>query len=310
MPATKIRSGSTLATKPKGGATPTGQTTKSRSRAKAGTNPRVSAPATGQTNETRPPAILQAKPSVDSPGDGYLELRVLAEMLFDAQQAHTAASNRAKRAPVDPIIYEAQLVSLEHAEHEIALALRRTFRRVASESIREWQKDNNGIGEHLLARLLGAIGHPVVTTTHHWEGKGEKRTLIADGVMHRRVSDLWSYCGHGDPTRKARKGMSAEEATALGSPAAKMIVHLLAKACMKTRTSPYRKVYDDARTTYATREHATECVRCGPSGKPAQPGSPWSPGHQHAAALRKVGKEILRDLWMVARIDVEAIERP
>ena len=36
------------------------------------------------------------------------------------------------------------------------------------------------------------------------------------------------------------------------------------------------------------------------------PGSPWSKGHIHAHALRIVGKELLRDMWLVRR----AVEHP
>jgi hypothetical protein len=61
-------------------------------------------------------------------------------------------------------------------------------------------------------------------------------------------------------------------------------------------------VYDAAREQYAEAVHPTECVRCGPAGKPALPGSPLSAGHQHARALRRVSKEILRDLWLEARM--------
>lgn len=62
----------------------------------------------------------------------------------------------------------------------------------------------------------------------------------------------------------------------------------------------YRQFYDWARAVAADKVHAVECVRCGPSGKPAQPGTPWNPGHQHAHALRIVGKELLRDLWLAS----------
>ena len=62
-----------------------------------------------------------------------------------------------------------------------------------------------------------------------------------------------------------------------------MIVHLMAEACLKAKArSPYGPVYDEARATYEAREE-------------------WTPLHRHNAALRKVGKEILRDLWLVAR---------
>jgi hypothetical protein len=63
---------------------------------------------------------------------------------------------------------------------------------------------------------------------------------------------------------------------------------------------PYRQVYEERRAITAERVHAGPCVRCGPSGHPAQPGSPWAAGHQHADALRIVGKAILKDLWLAA----------
>lgn len=232
---------------------------------------------------------------------GYLELRVWAEMFADHQQERIRQTNRAERGGVDPAVYQAALDDLDRTEHAMGLAMARCYRRVIDPEIIMWQRRTAGIGEHLLARILGHVGHPVQTAAHHWEGSGAERVLIDDGPMDRRVSDLWSYCGHGDPERRKTKGMSAEEGAALGNPQAKMLVHLLAEACMKCTASPYREVYDQARERYADRTHAAPCVRCGPSGKPAPEGSPWSAGHQHAAALRLVGKEILRDLWIIGR---------
>ena len=70
---------------------------------------------------------------------------------------------------------------------------------------------------------------------------------------------------------------------------------------MKCPASPYRAVYDDTRAKYADATHQHPCARCGPKGKPAQPGTPLSDGHKHARALRNVAKEILKDLWREAR---------
>lgn len=214
------------------------------------------------------------------PPTGWLELRVWAEMFDDAQKARIAASNRAERGGVAVDSYLAQIALLKHAEHQTGLAMRRHYRRIVPAPIIEWQKDTPGIGEHLLARLLGIVGHPVHTRRHKWEGTGSDRVLVDLGPMDRRVSDLWSYCGHGDPKRKRAKGMSADDAARLGSPRAKTLVHLLAEACVKQRTSPYRVVYDDAREKYLERD--------------------WTDGHRHAAAMRLMGKEILKDLWRAA----------
>src|SRR5205085_7998418 len=109
---------------------------------------------------------------------------------------------------------------------------RRSFRATAPR-LYKWSKDTPGVGEHLLARLLGAVGHPCVATPHHWEGEGSERVLVADEPFVRNVAKLWAYCGHGDPTRRRKTGMSAEDAASLGNPKAKMLAHLMAETAMK-----------------------------------------------------------------------------
>jgi hypothetical protein len=276
----------------------------------------------------------------------YRELRVFAELFADVQQTRIACGHRAGRCIrcmhipkdhqracgkegcacpslflLDPGQLKPQLDMLAATEHQLGLAMVRCYRRIVDPSIRTWQQETTGIGEHLLARLLGTIGHPRHATPYHWEGQGPERVLISDPPFERNVAKLWAYCGHGDPDRKRRKGMTAEDGAALGNPRAKMLVHLLAEAAMKcvgsaataeaeasahpqpadaqdagsiatdgadssdpprsTRArSPYRDTYEEARLRFADRD--------------------WTPAHQHAAALRSVGKEILRDLWLAA----------
>ena len=125
----------------------------------------------------------------------------------------------------------------------------------------------------------------------------------------RTVSELWAYTGH-KPGQRRRKGERAN-----WSDDAKKRTYLIAAGFVKQldaqckreggiaehqdscACSPYRKVYDARREHTRENVHATECVRCGPSGKPAAPGSPWSPAHQMADAIRVTGKTFLRDLW-------------
>lgn len=309
---------------------------------------------------------------------GHAELRLLAESFEDAQKARIAIENRLRSGADAGPALEA-LESLRHAEAKLSLALRRRFRTVNPE-LTAWAKETVGVGEHLLARLIGTIGHPVIASPYHWEGEGSDRILVSDPPYLRSVSQLWSYCGHGDPTRKRRKGMGANEAMALGNPRAKMLVHLIAESCVKCvgsaqapsipkggtpadtpicqelvtgdptsvpgpltpdasragapegdpnptshtatsttfsvpankvtkprvvtlgsnenddesepspiptksavrRRSPYRDTYDLARIQYSTRED-------------------WSDGHRHNAALRLVGKMVLRDIWIAAQ---------
>lgn len=292
----------------------------------------------------------------------FAELRMLADSFEDAQKARIAIENRLRSGTDSEPVAEA-LKSLCHAEGKLSLAMQRSFR-VAAPEVSAWAKTIPGIGvssDRLIARLIGAIGHPVIASPYHWQNgdapeghecdplrckKDAKRHLIADPPYARTVSQLWSYCGHGDPTRRPRKGMSADDAMGCGNPRAKMLTHLLAEGAMKCvgsasavsnpispaptdappdragsaiaeafpnlgaptgtddengdgsedapvprvapnrRRSPYRDVYDLARLTYADRVEAD--------------GKPWSLGHQHNAALRLVGKSILRDLWEVS----------
>lgn len=226
-----------------------------------------------------PTTELRSEPTTQ-PSSGWLELRVWAECFDDTQKARIACANRMLRGGIHPDLFVSQIGALEAAEHEVALGLRRCYRRVVPAPIIAWQRETRGVGEHMLARLLGALGHPVLAQPYHWTGEGSERELIADPPFERTVAQLWSYCGVGDATRKRRKGMSADEAMALGNPRCKMLVRLLAEASMKSR-GPHREHYDAGRELYLER-------------------SDWTDGHRHAAALRLTGKAMLADLWAVA----------
>lgn len=177
---------------------------------------------------------------------------------------------------------------LKQTEHDATLNLQRTLRR---NPLYPWVKAQKGIGEKTAARLLAVIGDPYINMT-----TGKPRT----------VSQLWSYCGHGDPSRKPRKGMSQADLFAMGNPLAKKRVWLIASKCLMAQ-GPYAQTYYERKDATEGREHFTECKRCGPSGHPAQPGSLWSDGHRHADALRITGKAILRDLWVESKRLHEAI---
>jgi hypothetical protein len=188
---------------------------------------------------------------------------------------------------------------LAKIEHDAVLNLQRTMR---THPLYPWIKEQRGIGDKTAARLLAAIGDP------YWNDLYDRP---------RTVSELWQYAGHGDPERsRRRKGQRVQY-----SPEAKMRLYLISEGCMKQldRTCPsdpdtgiakhaagcgcsvFRIVYDNRKTETLDRVHAAPCVRCGPKGKPAESGSPWSRAHRNADALRIVGKEILRDLWTEAR---------
>lgn len=233
----------------------------------------------------------------------FLSLRIWTKMLEDAQNLRIAMENRVRRAPsIDSEELKPLLDQARATEDYAKRGLRAAFRTEVPEAIREWQSEERGIGEHLLAKLLGYIGHPRIAYPHHWEGEGEDRELIADEPFERTVSDLWSYCGYGDPDRKRRKGMSAEAAMALGNPEAKKTVHLLAEGCVKAGVRKNELVDDsdgyDLENRYPIANYGK--VYLSRRHETLNSDRDWTDGHMHNDALRIVKKEILRDLWIVA----------
>ena len=250
--------------------------------------------------------IISPTPSITEPNSttwpsGWGELRICADLLARAQDERKAVSNMLLHTDADLFgEHAARLKATEEAARKMMVAC---YKRVVPTELIEWQKNTRGLGDSTIARILGHLGDPYIATPHWWEGTGEKRTLMQGEPYVRTISQLWQYCGHGDPMRRPIKGMTAEQAAAMGSPRLKMLVHLQAECCMKAG-GPYRDLYDQVRAAVEDKTHTVACVRCGPSGKPKEPGTPWNLGHQHAHALRLVGKAILRDMWL-ARHDKE-----
>lgn len=230
---------------------------------------------------------------------GYLCL--LSDSLDDIEQLRIATENRVRALTRDEADSDgeyrglgldarspevatamAMLDSLKALEHEATKALQREVRK---SPLYGWVKREKGIGEKQAARLLAVIGDP------YWNDLHDRP---------RTVSELWAYAGYsviGGTAQRRRKGVLSN-----WNDKAKSRAFLMAQSCVKATGGRYRAVYDDARTHYEDATHPVDCVRCGPAGKPALAGTPLSAGHQHARALRKVAKEILRDLWLEARM--------
>lgn len=235
----------------------------------------------------------------------YAELRVLAEVFHDCQQNRMAMANRLRSGQVDETITGALMEHVVQIEAYAKKSMLQNYRLTVPQEIQNWQKEQVGIGDHSLARLLGCIGDPTTAYPSKWivaktvEGHtcngscGKGRHLVSFQPYRRTVSQLWQYCGVGDPAQRRRRGMDADDISALGNQRAKMIIHLIAEGCMKMtgttpgRTrSPYRDVYEQGRLKYADRVDDA--------------GKPWSALHQMNAALRLVKKNVLKDLWIVA----------
>lgn len=256
-------------------------------------------------------------------------LALLADVLDDLERTRIANENRLRqltRTEADSdgeergfglTLDQPQVAALADVvealgklEHQATLNLQRAVRK---HPLGPWVKATVGVGEKQGARLLAAIGDPYWNTLHN---------------RPRLVSELWAYCGlhvllaaqdpsgthtirgggakQGDPGHRPCDAQSspvgvaptrARGQRANWSTVAKTRAYLIAESCIKQARSPYRTVYDEGRKKYTDAIHHAPCKRCGPSGKPADTGTPLSAGHQHARAMRLVMKEILRDLW-------------
>lgn len=221
----------------------------------------------------------------------YALLTIYADLVDDLERSRIATENRIRALRtikgLGDTPEEKRLVQiadgLSEAERKAVNELRKA---VKLHPLGEWISEQQGVGEKIAGRVLGVLGDPYLRIDPE---TGE--------VKPRLVSQLWSYCGYGDAEAQVRrKGELANWNAEL-----KKHTYLIAVSCMKNRKSPYRKVYDERREQDAEAVHEKDCVRCGPSGKPAKKGSPLSDAHKHARALRAVSKAFLKDLWLEAK---------
>ena len=213
-------------------------------------------------------------------------VQLYAEALSDIEAVRIAQDNRVRSLLAEtgmeepPPAYQAIRAHLGDAEKKLTRELQKAMKQ---HPLGQFVVMTPGVGEKQAGRLLASIGDPC------WNAAEER--------PRRGPAEFWKYMGLAPGQRKKRGERAA------WNHEGKMRSFLIAEQCMKTvgtakaRRSPYRDLYEQARAHYEDAVHEEPCVRCGPSGKPAQPGSPLSDGHKHARALRKVQKTILKDLF-------------
>jgi hypothetical protein len=177
-------------------------------------------------------------------GPRYAALRQAAEMYADHQNLRIVSDNRIRSLTVHPEAYALHSEMLHDLEKGLSRNLIRIYRDTAPTGVLEWQAQTVGVGEHMIARLLGHLGHPRLAVPKYWarnitigdaefgDAENPKRMLVDGDPFLRSVSQLWQFCGHGAPSRR-RAGMTQEEAFALGNPHCKMLLHLIAESVVK-----------------------------------------------------------------------------
>lgn len=247
-------------------------------------------------------------------------IRTLGRLLDDLERVRIMNSNRIgalERAHGDPLPHLVEISRpLNQAEHLAELELVRAWRK---HPLAGWAKEIRGLGEKSIARLIAEVGDPAIGSKGHWvttsedgasdisDDQGEdapkNREWIIDERFERTVSQLWAYCGVGDPARsRIPKGAVQSDLLKRGKPRAKKQLYLIATSMLKSgirggeAISPWGEFYVSARQKYADRVHTSDCPPCHASA-----GEPWRPGHQHMAALRLMEKEFLKELWKQSR---------
>ena len=236
-------------------------------------------------------------------------LRLFSETLDAAEKQKNATANRLRsiiaaepELEANPVIEVIKIALKRQVEVE-TLLVTQMKKHIKQTPFAGWIKAERGVGAKQAARLLAAIGDPYWMDRYQMNPKvaGSPLTFTLVESRPRTVSELWSFAGYSVNGGAARSLRKREVAN--WSPKAKMRAFLVAQSCMKQKDSGsrYRAVYDLGRAQYFDAVHMVECERCAPRGKPAAIGTPLNPGHQMARALRLVSKEILRDLWLIAR---------
>lgn len=252
------------------------------------------------------------------------QLGILSDTLDGLEELRTATSNRLRilLTPADQLDADGLARGFgyteEHPTVRSTIALRDSLADLEKRAVRDLEKhlkrhplwpvirDERGVGAKQGARLLAAIGDP------YWNDLHDRP---------RTVSELWAYCGYsviGGAAQRRKKGVRSNWSTVAKTRAflvaeavVKASVRVLDKDAAATEEgynpdnrealSALGQLYLDRRRATADREHAVACVRCGPAGKPAEPGTLWKPSHQQSDAIRVVAKEVLKLLWIAAR---------
>lgn len=194
----------------------------------------MSAP-TIEPTESILPTDARTTPVTNPKGISSVQLaaiRTLGGLLDDLEKVRIANGNRIAAHERThggslPHLDEIQ-AGLRHLEHQAELELVRAWRK---HPLAAWAKEQRGVGEKSIARLVAVVGDP-----------GERPN----------VAKLWAYCGFGDPARiRIPRNATQEQLLARGNPRAKKQAWLIATSMLKAGN---REVYDAARAKYAAVE--------------------------------------------------------
>lgn len=246
----------------------------------------------------------------------YWQLKTAASNYYDAYKLTTRLTNRLKALKrlgeatngiplYDPAL-GAQLDTAKAGKEESGKILSKLYQQCAPPAIVKFQQDTIGLGDLLMAQLVGVVGDFKFYTEAWWEeaetsspdtadshdDPAEKRVLVIGEVKTAGVREIWTYCGHGDANARRKKGASQEHQFAAGNPQAKMVTHLMAEFALRKTGKPDKNDKVAKATPYYEPYLKWKA-------EAAANHDDWIPLRCHNHATRKVGKAILKDIWRV-----------
>jgi hypothetical protein len=145
---------------------------------------------------------------VEEWGEDSTGIRMLGAALAGAKEVRKANVNRAEHGlkelslPGMAVILTWPAKAMERA---YADALMDEYERFVPSDVQKWFRGIPGFGDGVLsARLIGYIGNPCVATPMEWSENGKELVVYED--EDRTISQLWAYCGCGDPALSACHG--------------------------------------------------------------------------------------------------------
>lgn len=213
-------------------------------------------------------------------------LLVAADALDDLERVRIANENRLRSLRdvkgLEGTEAEAKLDALTgglaELEHQATLDLKRAMR---AHPLGEWVARTKGLGEKQAARLIASIGDPA------WN--------YAEDRPRRGPAELWAYCGYA-PGQKRTKGVRSN-----WNAQAKMRAYLCAEAAVKAGVRKLDGCDDTDGYDAASREAISPLGQVYLDARKSWADKDTSDGHRHNHALRRVAKEILKELWREAR---------
>lgn len=172
-------------------------------------------------------------------------------------------------------------ISLEADKAAEKQAIKSLEKAMKNNPLYPWLKTVKGVGEKTMARLLASIGDPYVRED------GSPRT----------VSQLWAYCGlhvleDVDGNHVAAKCMKGQQANwkTIAKTRLHVIEECMIKAGIRKTDTGERYAISHYGELYLDRRMHTDEIH-----------PEWNDAHKHNDAMRIMGKQFLKELWIEAK---------